>query len=160
MAMWAGVQNVSRPIERCHEMSQMTPTFALVAAISAAATYQGTTPGCGAAPARGPVAAGTGLAVARPSRHQPPAAPLLEDLLHLLVRVGQRVLRAHPPRGRVREHGGQHERVEYLALRRVGRAGVPDVRRPFERRGDGFELGGRSRAERIVRCDLLEPLES
>src|SRR5438445_794099 len=45
MAMWAGVQNVSRPIERCHEMSQMTPTFALVAAITAAATYHGTTAG-------------------------------------------------------------------------------------------------------------------
>src|SRR5207253_2526189 len=30
--MWAGVQNVSRPMERCHEMSQMMPSFALVAA--------------------------------------------------------------------------------------------------------------------------------
>src|ERR1051325_8098097 len=145
MAMWAGVQNVSRPIERCHEMSQMTPTFALVAAISAATTYQGTTPECGAAPVRGPVAAVTGLAVARPSPHQPPAAPLLEALLPLLVRVAQRFLGAHPPRRPVREHGRQHEGVEHLALRRVGRAGVPDVRGPLERRGDRLELGGRGR---------------
>ena len=30
--MWAGVQNVSRPIERCQEMSQTTPTTTLNAA--------------------------------------------------------------------------------------------------------------------------------
>src|SRR5437870_10438453 len=41
MAACAGVQNVSRPIERCQEMSQMMPTLALVAATSVAATYQG-----------------------------------------------------------------------------------------------------------------------
>src|SRR5207248_9954575 len=72
MAMWAGVQNVSRPIERCHEMSQTTPTFALVAAISAAATYQGTPPGRGAAPVRGSVAAVTGYR----SREPPETSPL------------------------------------------------------------------------------------
>src|SRR5437899_9807824 len=37
-AACAGVQKVSRPIERCQEMSQMMPTFALVAATSVAAT--------------------------------------------------------------------------------------------------------------------------
>src|SRR2546422_3854725 len=49
MAACAGVQNVSRPIERCQEMSQMMPTFALVAATSVAATYQGTGAASGAA---------------------------------------------------------------------------------------------------------------
>jgi hypothetical protein len=34
MARWAGVQKVSRPMERCHEMSQIAPIAALVAAIS------------------------------------------------------------------------------------------------------------------------------
>src|SRR2546429_7419417 len=140
--MWAGVQNVSRPIERGHEMSQMTPTFALVAAISAAATYQGTTPGRAATSLRGMATAVTGLAVARAPRDQSPAAPLLEDLLHLLVRVGQRLLGAHPPRRRVREHGGQHEGVEHLALRRIGGPRGPDVRSPFERRADRLVLGG------------------
>src|SRR4029077_1761865 len=105
MAMWAGVQNVSRPIERCHEMSQMTPTFALVAAISAAATYHGTTPPGGGARVPGVAPVVSGLAGARAPRDQAPAAPLLEDLLHLLVRVGQRLLRAHPSRRRVCEHG-------------------------------------------------------
>src|SRR5207237_10737096 len=103
--MWAGVQNVSRPIERCHEMSQMTPTFALVAAISAAATYQRTTPGRAATSLRGMATAVTGLAVARARRDQSPAAPLPAGLLRLLVRVCQRLLRGHPPRRRVRAHG-------------------------------------------------------
>ena len=40
--MWAGVQNVSRPIVRCHEMSQITPSTTLVEAKSTAQTYQGT----------------------------------------------------------------------------------------------------------------------
>src|ERR1017187_7760009 len=36
--MWAGVQNVSRPIDRCHEMSQRSPTTMLVAPSAAAIT--------------------------------------------------------------------------------------------------------------------------
>ena len=40
--MCAGVQNVSRPIERCHEMSQCTPIMAHVTAATAHQTYQGT----------------------------------------------------------------------------------------------------------------------
>src|SRR2546426_2851976 len=47
--MCAGVQNVSRPMVRCHEMSQMTPTTAHVAATNTAVTYHGTfaiTPPC------------------------------------------------------------------------------------------------------------------
>ena len=39
--MWAGVQNVSRPIERCHAMSQWVPTIAEVTAITAHHTYHG-----------------------------------------------------------------------------------------------------------------------
>jgi len=39
--MCAGVQKVSRPMVRCHEMSQITPTTALVAANSTAQTCQG-----------------------------------------------------------------------------------------------------------------------
>src|SRR6266571_1404909 len=54
MAMCAGVQNVSRPIVRCHEMSQITPTPVLVAASNTAVRYQGT----------GAVVAGRGEAVA------------------------------------------------------------------------------------------------
>src|SRR5437879_10530778 len=115
MAMWAGVQNVSRPIDRCHEMSHMAPTFTLVAAITAAATYHGTTAGRDVAGAGGAVAAVTGLAVVRPAGDQSSAAPLLEDLLHLLVRVHQRFLRAHPARRRVRAHGGEDARVEHFA---------------------------------------------
>src|SRR5690349_12109540 len=157
--MCAGVQNVSRPIERCQEMSQMTPTFALVAATSAAATYHGTTAARGAV--RGD---GSGVVVidlpyvARPSRDQSLAAPLLEDLLHLLVRVVQCLLRAHPSRRRVREHGREHERVEDFALRGVGRPRMSDVGGPLEGGADRLELGGRVRAERVVGRDLLEPL--
>jgi hypothetical protein len=40
--MWAGVQNVSRPMERCQEMSQWTPTMEHVTAAVAHQTYQGT----------------------------------------------------------------------------------------------------------------------
>ena len=32
MAMWAGVQNVSRPMLSCHEISQVTPMAMLVRA--------------------------------------------------------------------------------------------------------------------------------
>ena len=39
--MCAGVQNVSRPIERCQEMSQCTPTMANVTAATEHQTYQG-----------------------------------------------------------------------------------------------------------------------
>src|SRR5437016_13855844 len=87
MAACAGVQNVSRPIERCQEMSQMMPTFALVAATSVAATYQGTGAASGAAGAAGvaapPIALGAGT---RAAGDQALAPPLLEDLLHPLVR--------------------------------------------------------------------------
>src|SRR5688572_31898475 len=41
MARWAGVQNVSRPIVMCHEMSQMTPTTMLVDAKSTAGMCHG-----------------------------------------------------------------------------------------------------------------------
>src|SRR2546427_2412144 len=47
--MCAGVQNVSRPMVRCHEISQITPTTAHVAATNTAVTYHGTfaiTPPC------------------------------------------------------------------------------------------------------------------
>lgn len=42
MATCAGVQNVSRPIERCHEMSQWMPTMDEVLASTAHQMYQGT----------------------------------------------------------------------------------------------------------------------
>jgi hypothetical protein len=38
--MWAGVQKVSRPMERCQEMSQWTPVMAQVMAATAHQTYQ------------------------------------------------------------------------------------------------------------------------
>src|SRR5438105_12398368 len=40
--MWAGVQNVSRPIDRCQAMSQWDPTIAEVTAMTADQTYHGT----------------------------------------------------------------------------------------------------------------------
>jgi hypothetical protein len=40
MARWAGVQKVSRPIVRCHEISQIAPIAALVAAISVIQAYR------------------------------------------------------------------------------------------------------------------------
>jgi hypothetical protein len=40
--MWAGVQNVSRPIVLCQEMSQKTPVAANVTAATAHQTDQGT----------------------------------------------------------------------------------------------------------------------
>jgi hypothetical protein len=40
--MWAGVQKVSRPMERCQEMSQWIPTMAHVTAAAAHHTYHGT----------------------------------------------------------------------------------------------------------------------
>ena len=42
MAMWAGVQNVSRPMERCQEISHWPPIMAEVTAKTAHQTYQGT----------------------------------------------------------------------------------------------------------------------
>src|SRR5579863_203159 len=42
MAMWAGVQNVSRPIDMCQEMSQCPPIIAEVTAATVDQTYQGT----------------------------------------------------------------------------------------------------------------------
>ena len=42
ISMCAGVQNVSRPIDRCHEISQCTPTMEDVLASTAHHTYQGT----------------------------------------------------------------------------------------------------------------------
>src|SRR5579862_336801 len=42
MAMWAGVQNVSRPMERCQEMSHWPPIMAEVTARTEHQTYQGT----------------------------------------------------------------------------------------------------------------------
>src|SRR5438445_12930307 len=87
MAACAGVQNVSRPIERCQEMSQMMPTFALVAATSVAATYQGTGAASGAAGAAGVGAPLIALgAVTRAARDPSFAAPPLGDLLQLVVR--------------------------------------------------------------------------
>src|SRR5690242_5608618 len=41
MAMWAGVQKVSRPIEVCQEISQCAPTIADVTASVEHQTYQG-----------------------------------------------------------------------------------------------------------------------
>src|ERR1700761_2164472 len=42
MAMWAGVQNVSRPIDRCQETSQAPPMEDEVMARTPAQMYQGT----------------------------------------------------------------------------------------------------------------------
>src|SRR2546426_401246 len=44
MARWAGVQKVSRPIVRCQEMSQVTPTITLVEAKRTAYRNHGTVP--------------------------------------------------------------------------------------------------------------------
>jgi hypothetical protein len=41
MAMWGGLQKVSRPIDWCQEMSQCTPTTAEVTAPSALQIGQG-----------------------------------------------------------------------------------------------------------------------
>ena len=41
MAICAGVQNVSRPIDRCQEISQCVPTMAEVTAMTEHHTYQG-----------------------------------------------------------------------------------------------------------------------
>ena len=43
MARWAGVQNESRPMDRCQEMSHWTPTMTLVDAKATASSGQGTT---------------------------------------------------------------------------------------------------------------------
>src|SRR6185312_5840111 len=42
MAMCAGVQNVSRPMVLCHEMSHITPTITHSDATNTAGRYQGT----------------------------------------------------------------------------------------------------------------------
>src|SRR5437660_10483417 len=107
MAACAGVQKVSRPIERCQEMSQMMPTFALVAATSVAAAYQGRCAASGGARVAGAAAAVVAVLVPRAGRDQSPAAPLLEDHLHLLARVVQRLPGGHAARRRVGDHGGE-----------------------------------------------------
>src|SRR5437899_5881940 len=101
MAACAGVQNVSRPIERCQEMSQMMPTLALVAATSVAATYQSRCAASGGDRVPGGAAAVIGSLVPRASSDHCLAAPLLEDLLDLLVPVAQRLLGCHPAPGPV-----------------------------------------------------------
>src|SRR5206468_9767664 len=50
LARWAGVQNVSRPMVRCHEISQITPTTALVDASTRALTCHGTVGARGGTP--------------------------------------------------------------------------------------------------------------
>src|SRR2546425_7223399 len=147
-------------MERCQEMSHITPTTALVAAITTAATYHGRPAPRAMACVDGMTAAVSCLAVAGASRDEAFAAPLLENLLGLLVRLVQGLLRAHPSRRRVGEHGRQDERVEDLALRRVGGSGVSDIRRPLQGGADRLELRGWIRAERVVRRGLLEPLVS
>src|SRR2546430_6036595 len=94
MAACAGVQKVSRPIERCQEMSQMMPTFALVAATSVAATYQGRCAASGGARGGGAPAPALRVLVPRAPRGPAPSPPPLPDPLHLLVRGAQ-----PPPRG-------------------------------------------------------------
>src|SRR5216117_3635212 len=146
-------------MERCQEMSHITPTTALVAAIMTAATYHGRPAPRAMACVDGMTAAVSGLAVAGASRDEALPPPLLEDLLGL-VRLIQGLFRAHPSRRRVGKHGRQHERVENLALRRVGGSRVSDVRRPLQRGADRLELRGWIGAERVARRGLLEPLVS
>src|SRR5207247_10704041 len=110
-------------MERCQEMSHITPTTALVAAIMTAATYHGRPAPREMACVDGMTAAVSCLAVAGASRDEALPPPLLEDLLGLLMRLVQRLLRAHPSRRRVGEHGRPHAGVEDLTLRRVGGPG-------------------------------------
>src|SRR2546429_7382730 len=135
-------------MERCQEMSHITPTTALVAAIMTAATYHGRPAPRAMACVDGMTAAVSCLAVAGASRDEALPPPLLEDLLGLLVRLIQGLFRAHPSRRRVGEHGRQDERVENLALGRVGGSRVSDVRRPLQRGADRLELGGGGAAGR------------
>src|SRR5207249_8733110 len=76
-------------MERCQEMSHITPTTALVAAIMTAATYHGRPAPRAMACVDGMTAAVSGLAVAGASRDEALPPPLLEDLLGLLVRLIQ-----------------------------------------------------------------------
>src|SRR5256885_8393264 len=85
MAACAGVQKVSRPIERCQEMSQMMPTFALVAATSVAATYQGRCAASGGGRGGGGAAARLRVLVTPGPGRQSPAPPPLQDPPSLLV---------------------------------------------------------------------------
>src|SRR6266705_4900647 len=147
-------------MERCQEMSHVTPTTALVAAITTAATYHGRPAPRATGRVEGMTAAVSCLAVAGASRDETFPAPLLENLLGLLMRLVQRLLRAHPSRRRVGEHGRQDERVENLTLRRVGGSRVSDVCRPLQRGADRLELRRWIRAEWVVRRGLLEPLVS
>src|SRR5919198_6604619 len=65
MARCAGVQNVSRPIERCHDTSQIKPMVALVAARANATVYHGSAVPC-------PLSASCGGAERAPA---PPTRP-------------------------------------------------------------------------------------
>src|SRR2546427_12943485 len=103
-------------MERCQEMSHITPTTALVAAITTAATYHGRPAPRAMACVDGMTAAVSCLAVAGASRDEALPPPLLEDLLGLLVRLIQGLFRAHAARRRVGERSRQHERVETLGL--------------------------------------------
>src|SRR2546421_1331153 len=94
MAACAGVQNVSRPIERCQEMSQMMPTFALVAATSVAATYQGRCAASGGARGGGAAAPALRVLFTPAPRDPTPPPPPLAELLYLPGGG-----RPRPPRG-------------------------------------------------------------
>src|SRR2546430_13114544 len=85
MAACAGVQKVSRPIERCQEMSQMMPTFALVAATSVAATYQGRCAASGGARGAGGAAPPHRVLLTPAPRAPAPPPPHLPDLFLLLL---------------------------------------------------------------------------
>src|SRR5260370_38244360 len=120
MGRWAGVQNVSRPMERCQEMSHITPTTALVAANTSAATYHGRPAPRGMARLDGMAATVTCLAVAGASRDEALTAPLLENLLGRLWRFSQGLLRAQPSRRRVREHRRQYDGAKKPRPGRIG----------------------------------------
>src|SRR5829696_4176949 len=81
--------------------------------------------------------------------HQALRPPLVEDRLHLAFGGRDGIPGALLAAGHPGEHVGDDEGVEDLALRRVGRAGVPDVDAPLGRVSQQRELVRRLGPERV-----------
>src|SRR5437879_13846881 len=110
---------------RCHEMSQITPTTALVAATRTAATYQGTSHARPSSRARAVDAAATGTATNPPCQRSP-GGPLSGPSRLPYLR--------YTPAGRL-DCAGQETSLTLYARRRrrlIGRVTATTLRSPQE----------------------------
>src|SRR6185437_13826792 len=133
--MWAGVQNVSRPIVLCHEMSHITPTITHSDASSTTGRYHGTPIAPPPLAGRAGCIAASGIpeTVGRHELHAPVGAGRRCDVVHVrharaLDHEGERDDRIEPLHARVSHPRALH--VGHVAAREwTGSARVTEPRR-------------------------------